>query len=86
MALFWEGHRTRKKLDTMDLNFLKSNFKAYPEVDNEPVQSYKPLLCISFLIIISDGQSEKFFHSNFEEILHSLVIPCLHITQSYENQ
>lgn len=74
----------------MDLNFLKSNFKAYPEVDNEPVQSYKPLLCISSVIIVSDGQSETFIHStkfsNFEEILHSLVIPCLHITQNYENQ
>lgn len=72
----------------MDLNFQKSNFKAYPEVDNEPVQSFKLLLCIS--PVISDGQSQKFIHStkfsDFEEILHSLVIPCLHITQSYENQ
>lgn len=72
----------------MDLNFQKSNFKAHPEVDNEPVRSLKLLLCISS--VISDGQSQKFIRStkfsDFEEILHSLIIPCLHITQSYENQ
>lgn len=74
----------------MESSFLKSNFKAYPEVDNQPVQSYKPLLCVSSIITISDGWSEKFTHStkfsDFEETLHSLVIPCLHITKSYKNQ
>ena len=55
----------------MESSFLKSNFKAYPEVDNQPVQSYKPLLCVSSIITISDGWSEKFTHStkfsDFEE-------------------
>lgn len=63
--------------------------KAYSEVHNDLIQSYKCLLGTSSAVI-GNRQSGKFTHStkssNFEKMLRFLVIPCLQITQRCENQ